>query len=378
MSYDVPTNLTYSTLKTAYVHGTSIRFEADSVSDFPSSGYVYLEHDGERVLQKYSTRNAANDWLESLSDAADVTASSGASGHTFPVGTTVVLAWSVDYLTQLLSANGLQVEDFLNLPAATELTIATGVVTATQSSHTIDTEGDAASDDLDTISGGAAGRFLILRAANDARTVVLKHGTGNIITSSGSDISLDSDDKVVILYHDGTNWIVVWGPGAMSSATTSARGAVELATVAETNTGTDAVRTVTPDGLAGSIHGTKVVEISDLANDTAVALADDWHWFVVPASLAGMDLVAVGANVRTVSSSGTVDVQIHNLTDAVDMLSTKITIDATEHDSKDAATPAAIDGANDDVAEGDIIRIDVDAAGTGALGLSVRLEFRKP
>jgi hypothetical protein len=46
----------------------------------------------------------------------------------------------------------------LNYAAATELTIATGAITVTQSQHTVDTEADAASDDLDTISGGTAGR----------------------------------------------------------------------------------------------------------------------------------------------------------------------------------------------------------------------------
>jgi hypothetical protein len=61
------------------------------------------------------------------------------------------------------------------------------------------------------------------------------------------------------------------------------------------------------------------------------------------------------------------------------MLSTAITIDATpDLDSKDATTPAVIDGANDDVATGDQLRIDVDVAGTGAKGLIVELQFRLP
>ena len=79
----------------------------------------------------------------------------------------------------------------------------------------------------------------------------------------------------------------------------------------------------------------------------------------------------------TVSSSGTVDVQIPNVTVAVDVLSTKLTIDANERDSQSAAIPAVINTANDDVAEGDQFRVDIDAAGTGAKGLIVEVSFSR-
>lgn len=69
---------------------------------------------------------------------------------------------------------------------------------------------------------------------------------------------------------------------------------------------------------------------------------------------------------------------IHNLTDTVDMLSTALTIDANEKDSKDATTAAVIDTDHDDVATGDELRFDVDVAGTGTKGLEVRLAFRLP
>lgn len=62
----------------------------------------------------------------------------------------------------------------------------------------------------------------------------------------------------------------------------------------------------------------------------------------------------------------------------VDMLSTPITIDANEYDSKDAATQPVINTANDDLATGDVIRIDVDVAGTGTKGLNVSLSFQLP
>ena len=56
----------------------------------------------------------------------------------------------------------------------TELTISGGTVALTQSHHTIDTEGDASTDNLDTITGGTLGQILIIRAANYTRTVVVR------------------------------------------------------------------------------------------------------------------------------------------------------------------------------------------------------------
>ena len=89
-----------------------------------------------------------------------------------------------------------------------ELTIATGAVTVTHSSHGIDTESDAASDDLDTINGGIDGMRLILRAQSSARTVVVKDGTGNINLVGGADFSLDNSHDRIELVYDGvqTGW----------------------------------------------------------------------------------------------------------------------------------------------------------------------------
>lgn len=90
--------------------------------------------------------------------------------------------------------------------ASSELTISSGAVTRTNSHHTIDTESDASSDDLDTISGGTNGNYITIRAENDARSVVIKHGTGNILTSDNADVTIDTDDKSITLRYDGTNW----------------------------------------------------------------------------------------------------------------------------------------------------------------------------
>lgn len=151
------------------------------------------------------------------------------------------------------------------------------------------------------------------------------------------------------------------------------------ANASEVNTGTDAAKFATPDAIAGSYAGTKSVQVVAFDYTTALAIGDGAAYFRVPSALNGMNLVAVAARVITAGTTGTTDIQIANVTQAADMLTTKITIDSTETDSSTAATPAVIDTNNDDVATGDLIRIDVDAVSTTKpKGLIVTLEFRLP
>lgn len=78
-------------------------------------------------------------------------------------------------------------------------------------------------------------------------------------------------------------------------------------------------------------------------------------------------ITAVRASLLTVSSSGTVTVDIN--VNGSTILSTKLTIDASEKTSVTAATPAVVSSAS--VSDDDEITFDIDAAGTGAKGLIV-------
>ena len=99
------------------------------------------------------------------------------------------------------------------LEAAVELTIASGAVTKSRAHHTIDTEGDAASDDLVTISGGAEGEILLIRPGSGARTVVLKHNTGNIWSPMFMDLSLVDADSYALLAYSGSKWCIIGAGG---------------------------------------------------------------------------------------------------------------------------------------------------------------------
>lgn len=94
---------------------------------------------------------------------------------------------------------------------------------------------------------------------------------------------------------------------------------------------------------------------------------------------ASHNLTRVFASVTAATAlgtTGTTTIQVHNLTDGSDMLSTKLTIDAGERDSSTAATAAVINLSEDDVTINDLIRIDIDTTcSTPAKGLNVTLEF---
>lgn len=89
----------------------------------------------------------------------------------------------------------------------TELTIdASGIITVTKGYHRVDTFADAATDDLVTINDGVDGELLVLRAENDARTVVLKDGGGNLALAG--DFSLDNVHDTISLIYDAT--LALW------------------------------------------------------------------------------------------------------------------------------------------------------------------------
>ena len=125
--------------------------------------------------------------------------------------------------------------EWVSVTYGTELTIATGAVTATADivAFTLDTEGDASTDDLDTITQSTTNQTLIeLTLANSARNVVLKDGTGNL--TLGRDITLDTanTDRVVLRYV-GSAWRVAFVSESLLQAATgdSATGFFSAGTI---------------------------------------------------------------------------------------------------------------------------------------------------
>jgi hypothetical protein len=106
------------------------------------------------------------------------------------------------------------------------------------------------------------------------------------------------------------------------------------------------------------------------------ATGDGQAYLTIPQRIGGMDLKRVHAKNITAGTTSTMLIQVRNVTQAADMLSTRMMIDTAELGSDTGATPAVIDTANDDVAAFDTLAIDIDQVHTTpAKGLLVILEF---
>lgn len=114
--------------------------------------------------------------------------------------------------------------------------------------------------------------------------------------------------------------------------------------------------------------------------DESIEIGDGKVYFTVPPYLNGGTIVDLDIAIYVASTSGLPTVQVHNLgpnplTAGNDILSTRATVDVGEYNSMNAATQPVIQYPT--LTAGDILRIDVDVAGTGAQGLDVFMEVQK-
>lgn len=98
-------------------------------------------------------------------------------------------------------------ENDSGLSPPTELTIAGGVITVTKGYHTVDTQGDAGADNLDTINGGVDGMILVLRCDTTGRQTTVTEA-GNI-KLTGVNCLLANTAYCITLLYDVTlaKWI---------------------------------------------------------------------------------------------------------------------------------------------------------------------------
>lgn len=130
-----------------------------------------------------------------------------------------------------------------------------------------------------------------------------------------------------------------------------------------------------------SLPRTTVIELIVSDPTTEVVTGDGQLFFTVPEKLDDYVVTDVQASVPgAVSSSGAVSVQVARVRSATpaDVLSTLVTIDASEATSYTAATPSVVNASNDGLQTGDFLRVDVDGAGTGAQGLQVIITLQAP
>lgn len=166
----------------------------------------------------------------------------------------------------------------------------------------------------------------------------------------------------------------------VSAASLTLAGKVELTTTAEIDTGTDSTRAMPIDQFVASDRNIRFIEIRLVESTTSVAtgtsIRGDWR---VP--FAGTiiqldgDAEFFSAYNDTAGITGTMIVDVHKNGTTI-MTTNKLDIETTEKTTATAATQP--DLTTTAVVAGDILTFDIDAihSGTAALGLVVRIPVR--
>lgn len=250
-----------------------------------------------------------------------------------PITNTQVAATAAIAGSKLATALGLHDIDLqiLGIPVA-EISIATGALAATRAGITVDAEGAPTTDTLNTITG-LNNDDVVALYAKASNIITVTHDTGgtdSIHLRHKIDILL-SETVPLILIRKGTEWYELAGPEITK---------VELA--------------FGKPGDALATGDNQVTHVMDMAGK----------------------LIKTKFYVDTVSSSGLPTVALRESSGGVDIFSTNLTIDASENTSETATTPAVIksDGTEDLIAD-EIVRGDIDVAGTGTKGAILTLWF---
>ncbi len=160
---------------------------------------------------------------------------------------------------------------------------------------------------------------------------------------------------------------------AATTANDAADNADGKATLA--NNAADSANTATSNLNAALNSQIVEVQVTIIDNNTYLATGDWQGDLLITEQLNGFSLIGVVAKIGTASTLNKPMFNIRKNT--TDVLSTALTIDANATNSLNASVPAIILVAERLVATGDLLKIDVDAIGTGTKGGGVIFLFQK-
>jgi len=166
--------------------------------------------------------------------------------------------------------------------APESIEIASGVITPAASPFLIvDTEADAASDDLDRVVNTNIGaKTIILKCESSARPVTLRHnqsGTGKLRLTNGTTAVLDNTAKMITFYYDTPNnqWIELdrnWGVLLTGAADiTAIKAAIGLGTASAKDIGTSAGQVSTNSMLGDLAFLDYINDPAQIANGTIIS-----------------------------------------------------------------------------------------------------------
>lgn len=119
-----------------------------------------------------------------------------------------------------------------------------------------DVSGGAFQITLPTASSAGDGFRVAVKKTDDSANALTVRGNGSETIDGANTYDLENQYNTVLLTCDGTSWHTLASPSAdVADASTTVKGVVELATNAETQTGTDSARAVTPAALAATMLG---------------------------------------------------------------------------------------------------------------------------
>jgi len=113
-------------------------------------------------------------------------------------------------------------------------------------------------------------------------------------------------------------------------------------------------------------------------NGADLTIGDGKVFWVCPETYNNHTISSFHTAVTQSSSSGVPTTQFANVTLGLDILSTKATIDVSETTSYTAAVQPVINESNNTITTGDLLRVDVDVAGTGTKGLIALFTLTPP
>ena len=162
------------------------------------------------------------------------------------------------------------------------------------------------------------------------------------------------------------------------AATDSVAGVIEIATTAEVDTGTDNTRAITPASLNASSPTFATVSATNyvgLPAEIGIAVGDETSSLSTGTTLVtfrvpfAMTLTEVRASVTTAPTGSVITVDIND--SGATILSTKLTIDATEKTSTTAATPPVLSDTS--LADDAEVTIDLDTVGSTIAGAGLKI-----